>query len=661
MMRRLLPALLLFACPAVKPAVNDAGTGGGGGGAVTGGGAGGGSAGGGGGGTLDAGTDAGVQSVCGDARVTGLESCDDGFLVPGDGCSIGCAVELGWFCQLPPPGQPSVCVPNCGDGRLVANEPCDDGNFRNNDGCSSTCAVEPGFTCTGTPSRCTVSCGDGIVGGTETCDDGNQAGADGCSMSCAQEPGFTCLGMPNVCRPTCGDGMLVTGEVCDDGFMDACGACNSNCTAVGSGSSCGDGTRCPQTEQCDDNNQTSNDGCSSTCTLEAGNDAGSTPDAGVDAGTTPVDAGSTPDAGGGTDAGTPVSDGGMGAFVYQRITNITFVDDLTRVTWHPSGRFALVLGAGGKVIKYDATARTLSLVQNLGTTLADLDVTADGTAFVIAGLQSTTSHLWRIDVGAGDVLAAAVDLGTLLGTVSAVSVEPGTSRFAAVSRGNPSINYLYLWSPAAGLSTPKGYNASGGALTLMWGSPALYGGSANVLTGDGVNGADSKTWVEASNLFVGNAWSGGFGNPGGGAWQPGGGWGAFCGWSSNKLYVFDGAWTLITLPGNTGISPQALAFRADGRRGLVVGRPVGNPLTGTVIEYRASGTGTLNASELMDVSIPGFNLTPWFGTSNEYLMDAAWRPGACDEGLIVGMDNGTSLSPTFGLAIRFYDASNCSP
>ncbi len=27
--------------------------------------------------------------------------------------------------------------------------------------------------------------------------------------------------------------------------------------------------------------------------------------------------------------------------------------------------------------------------------------------------------------------------------------------------------------------------------------------------GDGVNGADSKTWVEATNLFVANAWSGG--------------------------------------------------------------------------------------------------------------------------------------------------------
>lgn len=124
--------------------------------------------------------------------------------------------------------------------------------------------------------------------------------------------------------------------------------------------------------------------------------------------------------------------------------------------------------------------------------------------------------------------------------------------------------------------------------------------------------------------------------------------------------MFDGAWHLINLPGNTGISPQSLAFRADGTRGLVVGRPVNLTLTGTVIEYRPVATGTPTDADFLDVSIPGFALAPWFGTSNEYLMDVAWRPGSCDEGLIVGMDNGTSGSPTFGLAIRFYDSTQAS-
>ena len=63
------------------------------------------------------------------------------------------------------------------------------------------------------------------------------------------------------------------------------------------------------------------------------------------------------------------------------------------------------------------------------------------------------------------------------------------------------------------------------------------------------------------------------------------------------------------------------------------------------------------------MSIQNFNLTPWFGSFNTYLMDVAWRPGSCDEGLIVGQDNGTSTSPTFGVAIRFYDTgqSQCVP
>ena len=31
-------------------------------------------------------------------------------------------------------------------------------------------------------------------------------------------------------------------------------------------------------------------------------------------------------------------------------------------------------------------------------------------------------------------------------------------------------------------------------------------------------------------------------------------------------------------------------------------------------------------------------------------------PGtACDEGLIVGADNGSSFDPTFGLVVRFFD------
>ncbi len=45
--------------------------------------------------------------------------------------------------------------------------------------------------------------------------------------------------------------------------------------------------------------------------------------------------------------------------------------------------------------------------------------------------------------------------------------------------------------------------------------------------------------------------------------------------------------------------------------------------------------------------------------SNTHLQGVDWRPGtACSEGLIVGSDNGTSWSPTFGLIIRFTDIND---
>jgi len=47
-------------------------------------------------------------SVCGNGTITGTETCDDGGLISGDGCSSSCQIEQGWRCQ----GQPSVCTPD---------------------------------------------------------------------------------------------------------------------------------------------------------------------------------------------------------------------------------------------------------------------------------------------------------------------------------------------------------------------------------------------------------------------------------------------------------------------------------------------------------------------------------------------------------------------
>ena len=93
-----------------------------------------------------------TASICGDGVVEFPESCDDGNMVNGDGCSNMCTVESGWSCS----GTTSICSPIavCGNGIVESGEACDDGNMSNGDGCNNTCTVQSGWSCTGSPSVC---------------------------------------------------------------------------------------------------------------------------------------------------------------------------------------------------------------------------------------------------------------------------------------------------------------------------------------------------------------------------------------------------------------------------------------------------------------------------------------------------------------------------
>ena len=135
-----------------------------------------------------------VIPVCGNSVVETGETCDDGNVVSGDGCSSTCQVE-------PPP-------PVCGNRVVETGETCDDGNVVSGDGCSSTCQVEP-------PP---AVCGNRVVETGETCDDGNVVSGDGCSSTCQVEP-----------RAVCGNGVVETGETCDDGNVVSGDGCSSTC------------------------------------------------------------------------------------------------------------------------------------------------------------------------------------------------------------------------------------------------------------------------------------------------------------------------------------------------------------------------------------------------------------------------------------------------
>jgi cysteine-rich repeat protein len=103
---------------------------------------------------------------CGDGTQGLYEECDDGNLVPNDGCNEGCKIEI------------------CGDGVQNPGEQCDDGNDDQTDGCLTGCLL--------------ATCGDSFIrAGVEACDDGNTALDDGCDASCVVE--------------RCGDGVTQTG------------------------------------------------------------------------------------------------------------------------------------------------------------------------------------------------------------------------------------------------------------------------------------------------------------------------------------------------------------------------------------------------------------------------------------------------------------------
>ncbi len=350
--------------------------------------------------------------------------------------------------------------------------------------------------------------------------------------------------------------------------------------------------------------------------------------------------------------------------LYDRIGNIALLDDLSRVAFHPSGDFAVLVGTGGKLAHYAAGASAITAGPVLGGSIADLAADPSGAYLLAAGTDKAGDGvLYRITASADGIGATATSALTQGGGVSVVP-SPEGARFAigtSKKSGSVYINTILIWQDGVGVVASKTY-ADAGLRDLMWASPALWGGSDAIITGDGVNGAASRTWVLDTDLLAGNGWSLGFGNPGGGGWRPGGGYGAFTGWTSNKLYVYDGAWTIATLPDtNTGASPNAIAWSPDGRRALIVGRALGSPLRAIVVEHRPLGTAAFDSSAFIEMSVPAFDASPWFGNSNVHLQDVAWRPGAgCAEGLIVASDTGSTFSPGFGIVIRFRDGDDAA-
>ncbi|CAD8190851.1 unnamed protein product [Paramecium octaurelia] len=275
------------------------------------------------------------QPICGDLLVLGNEQCDDGNDVSDDGC-IDCFFQCQQQCTLCENGECrecniegwklsiNKCITICGDQLVLGKEECDDGNLIPHDGCFE-CQFQCQEQCTdcvkgncqacnksgwllSQNNLCSTYCGDGIaVNPYEQCDDGNDIPYDGCykcEFQCEQlcticEFGicYECnqLGWiikNNKCTPYCGDGLIVGNEQCDDmnsnqndGCFECRFMCDQYCVDCWEGvckecpegmylldqicqSICGDGFNFQKTEKCDDGNKGNGDGCNSQCKIE---------------------------------------------------------------------------------------------------------------------------------------------------------------------------------------------------------------------------------------------------------------------------------------------------------------------------------------------------------------------------------------------------------
>ncbi len=196
----------------------------------------------------------------GNGIIEGLEQCDDGNDVAGDGCDEG-VIEDGWVC----PEEGEACSKiRCGNGRKEGTEACDDGNSADGDGCSSQCVVEKCWTC-GSNGLCEPiegcdpdtkddddepvgeNCGNGEVDDGEECDD--SWGCDPDTCRCDVSGGFMFDGRacvekePDTPKPRCGNGKIEDGEVCDDGNTFSGDGCSYDCSGYE------DGFRCETTER----------------------------------------------------------------------------------------------------------------------------------------------------------------------------------------------------------------------------------------------------------------------------------------------------------------------------------------------------------------------------------------------------------------------------
>lgn len=407
-------------------------------------------------------------------------------------------------------------------------------------------------------------------------------------------------------------------------------------------------------------------------------DAGPSPDAfsAIDA-SIAVDAAVSPDAFVPVDAGTDAraSDAGGGphrpsTYTYTRIA-VGGLGDAHAVAFHPDGSYAIVLERSNGAHVYDwasGTATRFDLrVAGRAVTLDDLVFSADGTTAWIVGWErvgtTDTGVIITLSDAAyrrGDGLASFTRTSTTTPGERITGIEiprapsggpsggPGGGHPIVLSQSgtSPYIARLRELDPAtsafSGLFVAQ--STSAGCDDLAFADNEF--GTWGIVLACGTNGADIYLYTEVAGVGEWRRAPGSYGNVSRTDSHPSADYALIVNWSSRYLHRHESG-ALRATSGSPSLFDGIfdVSFSPDGRLALVTGRARGASLRGTIYEYRHD---LWTTAEVTDVSIEGFGVAPYLGTSSTYLNDSAFRPG-CDGGLVVG---GTTSSST-GMVIEF--------
>lgn len=352
-------------------------------------------------------------------------------------------------------------------------------------------------------------------------------------------------------------------------------------------------------------------------------------------------------------------------FTYNAVPNIWVKGDFVDVAWHPSGDYAVIIGYSGDVVRYDPGVPPIDSITAIGTTTGmapkRVDFAPSGHAYIVGYDAEGNGRIFKVPDG-GQSVFELEGAGQKARFLSIKFTPDGSFALIAGQSSNYTINYVCTFDPETETTSDyKGYSASAGVNDFMWvpGYDA-FEGILGALLVHGYNGKDAHIWLDINKeINPANSGTASFGNMGRCAYRPGSHYGLVAGTSSNVLYIYEGnvnlpSWDKAYLS-DFGSGVLDVAFRPDGGRAVLLGRPWGNPLTLHIQEHRPKGD-AFDENDFIIQDLPDWDSSPWFATSSTFLVAAAFRPGAkCDEGLMVGDHPGTMSAPTYGTVVHFKD------